>query len=316
MSQNAVKAHTRLGACLIVLALVAAACGGGNDPDARSSATSSTATPETSSSSTTSSTTTTAATSSSTTTTSTTSTSTTLAPGPTIVVTEGMEGFPAYAGDGFTYYYGEDPDPEQLGCEGFPEIRLWVQVDGSDIAELLTEIPGAGTVYAGPNGRILIADGCEGFLGTIYHADVVAGGRLANVRELILPIDAASQFAWVDDHTVVALVGAYDAIWGDDAAGLRNATIDLRVEDWLTITAPGEPPIVGQVTGCDASAGLSVSATDPEYGEVTIADGVLSYLGRTIPFDVFDDSVQDFWYGAGTSDGKQVTAIMAAPNCG
>ena len=231
---------------------------------------------------------------------------------PTIIVNEFMAEVPAYVGDGFTYHYMEDPDPEKLGCEGFPQTRIWIQTEG-DTAELLTEIDGAGSIYAGPNNRMLVVEGCEGFLGTIYHADVLPNGRLTNVDSLYIPIDSAQTFTWLDDRTVIALMGSYDAIWGDDIVALRNYAIDLDHDDFLAVTSPGMFPVIAKVTSCNAAEeSLVLTAFDEESGgEVTFEAGTLRLADSQFDMRVEHPS-NDFWWMFSEPD---VNAIVSAPNC-
>jgi len=189
---------------------------------------------------------------------------------------------------------------------------MWIQTSG-DTAELMTEIDGAGSIYPGPGNRILIVEGCEGFLGTIHHADVLADGRLANVDSLSLPIDSASAFTWVDEQTVIALVGDYDAIWGDDIVGLRNFELDLTKDDFLVISAVGMFPIIAEIESCNsAEESLTISAVDEENGgAVTIVNGTLSY--QDVEIELRTEYVSNgFWWMFAEPDTR---AIASAPNC-
>lgn len=229
-----------------------------------------------------------------------------------------MKEFPAYQADGFTFYYAEDPDPENLGCEGFPQTRLWVQ-RGDGPAELVTELPEAGTVYPGPDDRVLIVTGCEGFLGSLYHADLSADGHISNVEETYLALEAAFDFEWLDRDTITLTAATYEGAWGGQQDETRPLTISLDADAHVVVTTRGEAPIVAAITECTFNNGtLTVVAEDELFGPVTIAEDTVSYLDRSVAAtEVYapDPDFPLFSLFGSTAEGKGVVTSVWAPGC-
>ncbi|MBT8198940.1 MAG: hypothetical protein KJO36_00350 [Acidimicrobiia bacterium] len=235
-------------------------------------------------------------------------------------MTDAMREFPAFAGDGYTLFYAEDPDPENLGCEGFPQTRLWIQRDDGT-AELVSELPEAGTIYPGPNGRILIVTGCEGFLGSLYHADVSVDGRFSNIAQTYLALEAAYGFEWVDRDTITLTAATYEGAWGGKEDETRPLTIDLENTKHVVITTRGEAPAVATVTECSLGNGtLTVVAEDDLFGQVRIDGDRVTYLDRTVTATASDTNEPDpdfpLWNMFGTTaTGEGVVVSVWGPDC-
>ncbi len=229
-----------------------------------------------------------------------------------------MREFPAYEGDGYTLFYAEDPDPGNLGCEGFPQTRLWVQRDDGP-AELVTELPEAGTIYPGPDGRILVVAGCEGFLGSLYHADVSSDGRFSNIVEIYLALEAAFGFDWVDRDTISLTAATYEGAWDGKDDETRPLTIHLEATEHVVVTTRGEAPVVATVTECSFEDGnLTLEAEDDLFGPVKIDGDTVTYLDRTVPASIINGPDPDFplrtMFGT-TVTGENVVTSVWGPNC-
>lgn len=231
--------------------------------------------------------------------------------------------------DGRAAYVEEErPEFPEVGCEGQPQpvlVRLDLD-DGRREVLATPQLAIRGEVVSGRGGRVVLADGCEGFLSRLVVGTETPDGRLRDLREVPLaegggPINPAS-ISWSRD--AATLVGAQGSVPDGDPRVVRIDPGTGSVTPLFAVAGLGEVLLrVAELEGGGfaVAGGGRVELRTGDGRRESLADGndfTVAPDGRTLI--VFGRTVALLGVGQGPSQlvgadsGREITSADVAPD--
>lgn len=176
------------------------------------------------------------------------------------------------------------------GCEGLPEPVLFLQnLDGAPASRtpaIAGDFARNGTILRGPDGRVVLIEACEGYLGDLYVGTAAADGSIGDLRVVDTGdasiAELSGQSALTPDGAALLLTGRTTNDDGTEQA--EQVTVDLATGAVAKIASGAR----GGHRVAATSDGRYV-VTDGMAVDVVRADGTVDRSYEAVDFDMSAD---------------------------